>query len=441
VVNAPDPPAGVTKVLFATTVGVWDGGASKVVIKDIVAGDPDQAVATLRSSDAGSATVEVYYAGSQLPRDSMTVAISRPSADADSVVLQASAIVVQPSLGSETNTVALTARVTSSGQPVGDAAVAFSIVNPVGGGETVTPVVAITDTTGVAESTFESGTLSTDGITIRATVIGTAIEDEIEITIGGTALSLAIGYGTEIESNESGTMYLLPMTVSVVDGNGNFVSGATVSLGLWPIAYRTGAWYETRVGEKTVSRVYTSGIFPNEDGNLDGYEDVGEDTNLDGQLTPPNAAGGAVPPTVTTGPNGAADFNLEYLKTYAVWVADRITATTPVLGTETTSYLEFSLPFAKIEGEGGLLDDSPWSCVLEASVGGGGATVPVLFPSVVDPAYDTYSAFAGDIDPADNTYTYTDGDAVEGDTASDEITVSYYGYPTVSFPVKIVFVP
>ena len=34
-----------------------------------------------------------------------------------------------------------------TGQPVGDAAVAFSIVNPTGGGETVTPVVALNRTT------------------------------------------------------------------------------------------------------------------------------------------------------------------------------------------------------------------------------------------------------------------------------------------------------
>ncbi|MBW2636416.1 MAG: Ig-like domain-containing protein [Deltaproteobacteria bacterium] len=139
VVNAPDPlPAGVTRVLFATTVGVWDGGTSKVVFKNIAA---EHAQATLRSPDAGSATVEVYYEGYQLPRDSMTVAISRPSLDADSIVIQASAIVVQPSLGSETNTVALSAMVTSSGQPVGGAAVAFSILNPLGGGESISPVV------------------------------------------------------------------------------------------------------------------------------------------------------------------------------------------------------------------------------------------------------------------------------------------------------------
>jgi hypothetical protein len=440
VVNAPDPPAGVTEVLFATTVGEWDGGVSKVVWKTIGAG---QAEAVLSSADAGSATVEVYYAGSQLPRDSMTVAISRPALDADSVVLQASADVVQPSIGSETNTVTLTATVTSSGQPVGGAAVAFSIVNPLGGGESISPVVAISESTGEAVTTFESGTLSTDqnGITIRATVVGTAIEDDIAIEIGGTALSLAIGYGTVIQSDESETLYLLPMAVIVADANGNPVSGATVSLGLWPTAYRTGAWYETKVGEKTVWRIYTSGIFPNEDINLNGYEDAGEDMNLDNQLTPPNSAGGTIPDTVTTDENGVANFELEFLKTYAVWVTDRIRASTTVLGTETTSYLEFGLPFAKIEGEGGLLDDSPWPHLLVASAGGGGATVPVIFPSVVDPAYDTYSAFVGDINPADNGYQYTDATAAVGDMIWDEITVSYYGYPTVTFPVKIVFVP
>ncbi|MBN2179100.1 MAG: Ig-like domain-containing protein [Deltaproteobacteria bacterium] len=435
VVNAPDPP-GPAQVLFATTVGGWDGGASKVVFKGIVAG---QAEAVLRSADAGSATVEVYYAGSQLPRDSMTVAISRPALDADSVVLQASADVVQPSIGSETNTVTLTATVTSGGQPVGGAAVAFSIVNPLGGGESISPVVAISESTGEAITTFESGTLSTDqnGITIRATVVGTAIEDEIAIEIGGTALSLAIGYGTVIQSNESNTLYLLPMSVLVADANGNPVSGATVSLGLWPTAYRTGAWYETRVGEQTVWRVYTSGIFPNEDVDKDGYRDDGEDINLDNQLTPPNSAGGTVPATVITDDNGTANFELEFLKTSAVWVTDRIRATTMVLETETTSYLEFGLPFEKLEGEGHLLGDSPWPYLLVAPAGG--TTAPVLFPSIVDPDFDTYEAIFGDIDTLDNTYTYDGTGTVAGDIASDEVTVHYYGYPTVTFPVRIVF--
>jgi len=441
IVNAPDPPAGVTEVLFATTVGEWDGGASKVVWKTIVAG---QAEAVLSSADAGSATVEVYYAGSQLPRDSMTVAISQPTLAADSVVLQASADVIQPSVGSEKNTITLTATVTSGGQPVGGAAVAFSIVNPLGGGESISPVVAISESTGEAVTTFESGTLSTDqnGITIRATVIGTAIEDEIAIEIGGTALSLAIGYGTVIQSNDSETLYILPMSVIVADANGNPVSGATVSLGLWPIAYRTGAWYETKIVDKTVWRVYTSGIFPNEDVNLNGYSDTGEDRNLDGQLTPPNSAGGTVPDTVQTDDNGVANFQLEFLKTYAVWVTDRIRATTTVLGTETTSYLQFGLPFAKLEGEGGLLDDSPWPYLLRASAGG--TTTPVLFPSIVNPATDTYEAIFGDIedddlDPLYKTYTYDGTGTVAGDIASDEITVHSFGYPTVTYPVRIVF--
>jgi predicted small secreted protein len=441
IVNAPNPPAGVTEVLFATTVGEWDGGASKVVWKTIGDVTAGQAEAVLSSANAGSATVEVYYAGSQLPRDSMTVAISRPALDADSVVLQASADVVQPSLGSETNTVTLTATVTSSGQPVGGAAVAFSIVNPLGGGERISPVVAISESTGKAVTTFESGTLSTDqnGITIRATVVGTDIEDDIVIEIGGTALSLAIGYSTVIQSNESETLYLLPMTVKVADANGNPVSGATVSLGLWPTAYRTGAWYETRVADQVVWRVYTSGIFPNEDVDMDGYRDDGEDVNLDNQLTPPNSAGGTVPATVITGENGAANFDLEFLKTYAVWVKDRIRASTMVLETETTSYLEFGLPFAKLEGEGGLLDDSPWPYLLKAPAGG--TTTSVLFPSIVSPDTDTYEAIFGNIDPADNRYTY-DGTGTEaGDTASDEITVHSFGYPTVTFPVRIVFGP
>jgi hypothetical protein len=436
IVAAPD--LAYSNVIFATTVGTWDGGAETVVPKLIAGGF---AQAELSSADAGFATIEVYYEGSQLPRDSMTVAISQPSSEADSIVIQASATVVQPSSGSDTNldSVTLTATVKSvTGQPVGGAPVAFSIENAVGGGERVSPVVVITDSSGVAESVFQSGTLSTDinGVTVKASVVGAdpPIEDTIPIIIGGTAGSIAIGYSTIIESDESETEYFLPMAVLVADANGNPVSGATVTLGLRPIGYWTGAWYFTMVGDKEIWRVYYSGYFPNEDIDMNLTLDPVEDTNADGQLTPPNSAGGDVPPTVTTDENGVANFELTFLKTHAVWVADRVRASTEVFGTETSSYIDFTLPCEKIEGEGHLLGDSPWPYVLANNVSH-------LFPAMFDPETDIYSSLVGLPDGvigADNSYTYT-GLPMVGNTASDTITIN--GGWTVSFPVRIVFVP
>jgi len=128
---------------------------------------------------------------------------------------------------------------------VGGAAVAFSIINPTGGGESVSPVIVYTNDFGVAQSTFTSGSLSSggQGVTVHAEVVGSpAISDEVQIIIGGTAGSVVIGRSTKIESVQNNTAYKLPMSVLVLDSNGNPVSGAIVTLGTWPTQYAVGGW-------------------------------------------------------------------------------------------------------------------------------------------------------------------------------------------------------
>jgi hypothetical protein len=337
-------------VQFATTIGTWDWGADLVVTKTVSGGT---ALALLTSSEAGTANVQVLDAADPSTTDSLTVIFSAPSSDATQVSLQASATVMPPSTKDVTNSVTLTATVrNATDQIVGDVAVAFSIVNPTGGGESIFPVVAYTDAYGVANSTFTSGSLSTDneGVTVRVTVVGTSITDTVNIVIGGTAGSVVIGRSTEIESINDNTAYKLPMSVLVADSNGNPVASATVSLGAWPLQYSTGYW--------TIDPCLPiiTGTYANEDANRNLILDTGEDTNGDGQLTPLSSAAGSLPATVTTDENGVANFDLVYLKQYAVWIEEEIRASTLVLGTETTSILKFTLPY--------LEDDS---CHLPAS--------------------------------------------------------------------------
>jgi hypothetical protein len=238
-----DAPGGIANVLFATTLGAWDGGVDLVVTKP-VAGVPPTASAVLRSAEAGVATVQAFNAADPTIKDSLTVVISAPPTDADQIALQASSTVVAPSTEDVKNTVTLTATVTTSlGQVVGNAPVAFSIENPTGGGETISPVIALTGTDGVATSTFTSGSLSSgaEGVTVHAGVVGMPlVTDSIDIVIGGTAGSVIIGRSTKISSIAGDTAYSLPMSVLVADTNGNPVPGATVSLSAWPANYYTG---------------------------------------------------------------------------------------------------------------------------------------------------------------------------------------------------------
>jgi len=353
-----DPPT-QQPVRFATTFGTLTGTndfETGQVIEEPVAGGTASAVLT--SSEAGTANVQVFDVADPLVTDSLTVIFSTPSSEAAKIALQASTTIVPPIAGDVTNSVTLTATVkNSTDQVMSNVAVAFSIENPTGGGESIFPVVAYTNAYGVANSTFTSGSLSTDaeGVTVKVTVVGTSITDTVNIAIGGTAGSVVIGRGTVIESIDNDTAYKLPMSVLVADSNGNPVPSATVSLGAWPHQYSTG--YVIR--EIPCVPVAT-GTYDNEDTNKNLILDANEDTNGDLQLTPlSSAAGSLLPETVTTDENGVANFDLVYLKQYAVWIEEEIRASTLVLGTETTSILKFRLPYLK--DEACSMPDSPYN--------------------------------------------------------------------------------
>jgi len=85
------------------------------------------------------------------------------------------------------------------------------------------------------------------GIKINALVVGTAVTtgtspsgNNVAIVIGGTAGSIAFGQATVIGVDSTNANYVWPMSINVADSNGNAVSGATISLSLWPIAWSTG---------------------------------------------------------------------------------------------------------------------------------------------------------------------------------------------------------
>jgi hypothetical protein len=347
---------GVANVVFASTIGTWNGGASSIVTVPVAEGT---ASATLSSTLAGIATVQVSDAAIPTTTAFIGVAVFAPVADAANLVLQADKSVVGLSVGGVFKTAQLFADVTNaSHQPVGNAAVQFSILNPTGGGESISPVVAYTDATGRATATFTSGSKSSSavGVTVLARVVSApAVTGTKNIVIGGTAGSVAIAYGTDIVV-ENATTYQLPMAVQVADSNGNAVADAVVTLAVWPTQYSAGVWwYSYKPDNSKEWHIYRPVGYTNEDINENMILEPGEDTNYNGQLDPPNSAGGTTPGTVTTDANGVATFNLEYLKSYAWWLAVRVRATTKVLGTETTSYIMFTLPVSTTEVDSGKL--------------------------------------------------------------------------------------
>jgi hypothetical protein len=359
-----------SQVIFATTCGVWDGGTDTVLTKTVA---NQQASAVLSSTEACNATVQVYDAADANTSDSMKVNIYPPADSAARIDLQAASYVVARSTGGVLNSVVLEATVRDDAfQIVPNVAVSFSISDSTGGGEYVSPPLAYTlSGSGKAEATFTSGSVSSGarGVTITATVVGKAtVTDSISIVIGGTAGSVIIGRSTLIKSSEDGTSYTLPMTAQVVDSNGNPVPSARISLQLWPLYYNTGIWVPTLPGPSAcVPEI--SNTYPNEDDTFPGtyyYRnlilDPGEDANGDGQLTPSSSSAGAVPAEVVADDNGQAAFDLIYPKSQAAWIVAEIIGSTLVLGSETRTTIQFTLPYLQEpDAEGCLLPDSPYN--------------------------------------------------------------------------------
>jgi hypothetical protein len=363
-------PVDVTNVTFAASIGAWDGGSSKSVTKAVVG---QSANATLRTTQAGVAGVQVYNQAHPATSDTLTVAMSSGAAPY-SIQLQAAPTNVPVSVGTTTGSSTLTATVKdSSNSPIGGVPVAFSIVNPTSGGETVLPVVVTTAETttsslglGQARATFTSGSITSgaDGIQIRASVVGTTVEtntppsgNDVGIVIGGVAGSISFGQATLIKDLNDAT-YSYPMSVLVADSAGAAVSGAVVSLSIFPIAWSTGETFPCAYDADNASN---QGTFWNEDLNENISLDAGEDGaryyytdktksvlipngTLDTSLTPKNSDGGTVPSTVTTDSNGVATFNLNYGKQHAIWTMVRLRASTKVSNTETRSEIIFRLP-------------------------------------------------------------------------------------------------
>ena len=398
-------PAGVTKVVFATSQGKFNGlGPVTSPAIDVVGG---KASATFTPTTAGISSIQVFDPSNQAASsDNLTVAITSSASNAAKITIQAAPTNVAISQGGTAATASLFATVTDiGGNPVGGAAVAFEIVAGTGGGESISPVVQLTSTTasqglslGQAKVTFTSGSLpsSQGGVKVRASVVGATTKVETRdptvnspncpicgvdaiITIGGAPASIAIGRPSDFSDSTDKTQYLFPMSVTVSDASNKGVPGVVVSLSAFPIA-----WSTAQVGCDGVDADgFGQGTYYNEDINEDFILDSviedgrrryylngssatplfdGANSTKDNQITAPAADAGVLPSTATTDADGIARFTLQYPKSSAFHIIERIRASTIVQGTETVGELRFRLPALKIDAP-----DDPKGCKLPPS--------------------------------------------------------------------------
>jgi len=355
---------GLTSVIFATTLGTFGNGLPTQTVA--VAGNVAQVVLT--SPDAGQATIQAVDAAAPATTNaSIRLVVSQPPTAANKLLLNADTTNVPVSNSTTQNMIKISARaVRIDGivdQPVANVPVLFTLTGGPGGGEYLTNALGYSDATGFVTTTFVAGVVGsipsgTSGLKVRAQILGTGVQtgiapsgNDLLLTIGGKALSVAFGGATVIAPSTDNTYYKYPFSVQVTDANGNGVSGATVSLSVKPFAFSTG---DTCVPDKT---------FCTEDLNGNGSLDAGEDGTrmpdvnsscmgpaavgtLNCNLTPSPSDAGSVPATVVTAEAGLAPFEFTYLKERAIWMKVKLTATVNSNGTEASSSTIFRLPAA-----------------------------------------------------------------------------------------------
>ena len=258
----------------------------------------------------------------------------------------------------------------------------FNITDPSGG--SLSAGTAVTDSFGSASVQFIAGATSSaqDGVTINATVAGTAITASTKLTVAEKSLFITVGTGNEVRTDISlPNMYQLDFGVLVTDAAGNPMTDKTVTASLIPVVYMKGWWVWNwvvppgvpPVGGWSQTLTLTSSNHPtppgpntpypwpgtpadscaNEDLTFyndpantaflaNGILDTGEDFNGNGRIDPGGVA--SITPEAKTDTNGVAKLTVTYAREFATWVIIRLDVKVPVAGTEGTASTSLVLP-------------------------------------------------------------------------------------------------
>jgi len=313
----------------------------------------------IESNNAGKAVVSAQGVDADGNIVNARAEIEFVAIDVDNIILSASSSSIGPAGQKSTITAVLR---DIDGNLVKGKTVNFN-ADDVSGGE-ISPASAVTDSNGLASTVYTSLNVTTEnGITITATEPNSGIDKSIELTVANRAQFISIGTGNVIEAPDE-TSYLKKFTVFVTDSNSNPVSDVELTVTGTPVKYTELLEPNAEVGDPNYQDIRPAfykgywAAFPNieefefwtavrtigcanEDIDADGIEDPNEDTNGDGGLTPVNFV--AIDGDIVTDENGQAIIELRYAKTFAAWGEVKITASTPVSGSESQASQFFTL--------------------------------------------------------------------------------------------------
>lgn len=378
-INADNTPHFPGDVNFTTNAGTLNGLVSNT--------------ATVATTAAGVASVTFHASGTAAPAtvtatatdgvqtlDSQVILDVRATTPAK-IVVQVAPSVIPPRVVDLVSPATITATVRdANNNGVAGQVVNFQLLVGPGGGEYISPGSAITDSGGVATSTFYSGTATSaqNGVVIAASVGGITTNTpaypsvlnttNAKLTIGQTATRISLGTTNKLRKvsfNGLEVAYALPISVMVTDNNNNPIPNAIVNLSAYCPYFYTGLGGDAQAA---------TGQFANEDLNRNGILDAGEDGAVgeypfltpavwyngsvgnpadttgptpNGRLDP--SGGVMIPREINTGTLGAAAFEVIYFKSVAGWLDVEIRGTTLISGSETSASL--LSPLLPVEGD------------------------------------------------------------------------------------------
>lgn len=362
------PVAGQT-VTFNTSRGQFSGGGASATATTDSSGT---ATASLSSATAGPVVITASASGVSTQTSAAFIATMPASID-----VQASPATI-PTNGQST----ITAIVWDpNNNLVEGQTVDFQLTDKTGG--TISVASAVTDSQGRAQTVYAATSTpsASNGVSVTATVQGTAITGSATLTVGGQSVFLSMGTGNTIVQLPNGcspcTQFGVPFTVQALDSSGHALTGVTISLTVHSFpqadvpqppalnadgstsfayaAYAKGNW--VTVGSAAASSC-NGGSGPkwcqilaatcyNEDvdgsGILNPNSNPPEDINGNGRLDPGDVAS-VSPGSVTTDATGTGSFTVVYPQDHALWVQVVLTATATVSGTQATTSTIFWLP-------------------------------------------------------------------------------------------------
>lgn len=240
----------------------------------------------------------------------------------------------------------------NNNNPVKNQVVVFSLDNAAGG--VISTGTAVTNSQGIASTVFTADSTTGAGVEELNLVIKAALQndnaifDETDIAVGKRTLFFRFGTGNVI-TKPSPSTYAKEFSIIVTDSSGNPVANQALNVAVVPIGYRKGYWVASPPAPAAFKRwePNMTAACQNEDANLNGILDPGEDVNFDGQLTPGNVA--VVPRTVTADDNGIAVFNVTYPQDYGSWIDVRLQVSGFAAGTENVAYRDYGLPVSSAD--------------------------------------------------------------------------------------------